>query len=118
MTKFLTCAALIAAALFETGSNSLAKQAAIFTATFLALICISSPLMAAEASPEPAGFDILGMKLGMSVAEIETAIKAHNPQLNISMDEIGTDYGSASANSFNALEPRSRTWSKSSSSSP
>jgi hypothetical protein len=53
--KFLvTCAALIAVALFKTGSKSLFKQAAIFSATFLALIYISSPLKAAEVARDPA----------------------------------------------------------------
>jgi hypothetical protein len=76
MTKVVTCAAPIAAALFQTGLKSLFKQAAIFSVTLLALINIGSPLRAAEAAHDPTGFDILGMKLGMSAAEIQAAIKA------------------------------------------
>src|SRR5271156_961692 len=55
MTKVVSCAAPIAAALFKTGLNSLFKPAAIFSVTLLALIVISSPLRAAEAAPTPSG---------------------------------------------------------------
>jgi len=54
---------------------------------------VGSPLEAAAAAPDPAGFDILGMKLGMTVEEIEGVIKAYNPDLNIYMDQIPTDQG-------------------------
>jgi hypothetical protein len=80
MTKALPCAAL-AATLFMTSLKFLFKQAAIFSAILLILMDISSPLRAAQGAPNPAGFDILGMKLGMSVAEIEAAINAYNPSL-------------------------------------
>src|SRR5271156_771339 len=53
MTKVVSCAAPIAAALFKTGLNSLFKPAAIFSVTLLALIVISSRLRAAEAAPTP-----------------------------------------------------------------
>ena len=78
MTKVLPCTAL-----FKTSLKSLFKRAAAFSATLLALIYISSPLSAAVAAPAPAGFDILGMKLGMSVAQIEAAIRAYDPSLTI-----------------------------------
>jgi hypothetical protein len=42
---------------------------------------ISFPLRAAEGAHHPADFDILGMKLGMNIAEIEAAIKASDPSL-------------------------------------
>ena len=83
MTNIVTRAAPIAAVLFKTGLKSLFKPAAIFSVTLLALTDIGSPLRAAEAAPDPAGFDILGMKLGMSVADIQAAIKAYNPSLKI-----------------------------------
>jgi hypothetical protein len=83
MAKVLTCAALSAPALFKPSLKSLFRQAAIVSVTILALIDTSSPLRAAEAAPDPAGFDILGMKLGMSVAQIEAAIKAYNPSFRI-----------------------------------
>jgi hypothetical protein len=83
MTQVETRTALILAALFKSGLKSLFKRAAIFSATFLVLIYISSPLSGAAATPNPAGFDILRMKLGMSVAQIEAAIKAHDPSLKI-----------------------------------
>jgi hypothetical protein len=51
MTKLVTCAALIAAALFKIGLTSLFKPAAIFSVTLLTLIDISSPLRAAQAAP-------------------------------------------------------------------
>jgi hypothetical protein len=44
--------------------------------------------LSAAATPNPAGFDILGMKLGMSVAQIEAAIKAYNPSLTIGIARI------------------------------
>lgn len=88
MTKIVTCAAPIAAALFKTGLKSLFKRAAIFSVTILALIEMSSPLRAAEAAPNPAGFDILGMKLGMSVEEIQAAIRAYNPSLTITVSKV------------------------------
>lgn len=72
----------------NTALKSWFTQAAIFFATFLALMYVDSPLRAAEATPDPAGFDILGMKLGMSVEEIQAAIKAHNPALKITMTKI------------------------------
>ena len=53
MTKIVTCAAPIAAALFKTGLTSLFKQAAIFSLALLALIVISSPLRAVAAAPTP-----------------------------------------------------------------
>lgn len=56
MTKIVTCAAPIAAALFKTGLKFLFKQAAIFSLALLALIEISSPLRAVEAAPaSPSG---------------------------------------------------------------
>jgi hypothetical protein len=51
MTKLVTCAAPIAAALFKIGLTSLFKPAAIFSVTLLTLIDISSPLRAAQAAP-------------------------------------------------------------------
>jgi len=42
---------------------------------------------AAQAASVPAGFDILGMKLGMSIEEIQAAIKAHDPTLEIIITE-------------------------------
>jgi hypothetical protein len=80
MTKALPCAAL-AATHFKTSLKFLFKQAAIFSAILLILMEIGSPLRAAQGAPNPAGFDILGMKLGMSVEQIEAAIKAFNPSL-------------------------------------
>ena len=53
MTKFVSCAAPIAAALFKTGLTSLFKHAAIFSVALLALIEISSPLRAMETAPTP-----------------------------------------------------------------
>jgi hypothetical protein len=53
MTKIVTCAAPIAAALFKTGRKFLFKQAAIFSVALLALIEISSPLRAVETAPAP-----------------------------------------------------------------
>src|SRR5271156_6356977 len=76
------------AALIKTGLKSLLKQVAIFFVALLALIEISSPLRAAEPAPASASFDILGMKLGMSVEEIEAAIKAHDPSLVIRMNKV------------------------------
>ena len=87
-TKTLPHAALVAM-LFKTSLKFLFKQAAISSAILLILMEIGSPLRAAEGAPNPAGFDILGMKLGMSVEQIEAAIKAYNPSLTIS----STDYG-------------------------
>ena len=49
---------------------------------------VGSALEAAAAAPDPTGFDILGMKLGMSVAEIEAAIKAYDPSLKVSMTKV------------------------------
>lgn len=80
MTNILSCAALVTT-LFKTSLKYLFKQTAISFAILLILIDISSPLRAAEGAPNPAGFDILGIKLGMSVAEVEAAIKASNPSL-------------------------------------
>jgi hypothetical protein len=82
MTKTLPYVAIVAM-LFKTRLKFLSKQAAISFAILLILMDISSPLRAAQGAPNPAGFDILGMKLGMSVAEIQAAIKAHNPSLPI-----------------------------------
>jgi hypothetical protein len=84
MTKIVPRAVLIATAPVKTGLKSLFKQAGIFSASFVALILISSPLWAADAAHGAAGFDILGMKLGMSVPEIEAAIKAYDPAREIS----------------------------------
>ena len=67
--------------LFNTSLYFLFKKAAMSFAILLILIGIGSPLLAAQGAPNPAGFDIVGMKLGMSVAEIEAAIKAYNPSL-------------------------------------
>jgi hypothetical protein len=53
MTKIVTCAAPIAAALFKTGLTSLFKPAAIFSVALLALIEINSPLRAMETAPTP-----------------------------------------------------------------
>jgi hypothetical protein len=53
MTKIVTCAAPIAAALFKTGLKSLFKHAAFFSVALLALIEISSPLRAVETAPTP-----------------------------------------------------------------
>ena len=53
MTKIVTCAAPIAAALFKTELTSLFKQAAIFATALSALIEISSPLRAVEAARAP-----------------------------------------------------------------
>ena len=39
-------------------------------------------------APGPAGFDILGMKLGMTVEEIEGAINAYDPSLKIRVDKV------------------------------
>lgn len=86
MTKVLPCAALVAM-LFMTSLKFLFKQAAIFSAILLILMGISSPLRVAEGAPDPAGFDILGMKLGMSVAQIEAAIRAYNPALEMRIDK-------------------------------
>lgn len=58
-------------------------KAAISFAILFILMEIGSPLGAAQGAPNPAGFDILGMKLGMSVEQIEAAIKAHSPSLPI-----------------------------------
>jgi DNA-binding transcriptional MerR regulator len=91
MTKVVICAAPIAAALFKTGLTSLFKPTAIFSVTLLALINIGSPLRAAEAAPDPAGFDILGMKLGMSIADIQAAIKAHDPALPMMIIKAAQD---------------------------
>jgi hypothetical protein len=82
MTRILPYARLVATR-FESSLNLLFKQAAIALATLLILMGISPPLRAAQGTPNPAGFDIVGMKLGMSVTEIEAAIKAHNPSLPI-----------------------------------
>jgi hypothetical protein len=82
MTKILLCGAPVSA-LFKTSLQFLRRQAALSFALFLILMEISSPLRAAQGPSNPAGFDILGMKLGMSVTEIEAAIKAHNPSLPI-----------------------------------
>src|ERR1700723_3044539 len=78
-----------ATALIETSLKSRFKQAAIFAATFLALTYVGSPPKAAEPAPDPAGFDILGMKLGMSVEEIQAAIKACDPSLKIILAKSG-----------------------------
>jgi hypothetical protein len=86
MNKILPCAAL-AATPFKINSKFLFKKAAILSAILLIFIDISSPLKAAEGAPNPAGFDILGMKLGMSVAEIEAAIKAYNPAFEMRIDK-------------------------------
>jgi hypothetical protein len=86
MTKTLPHNALVAM-LFKTSLKFLFKQAAISSAILLILMEIGSPLRAAEGSPNPAGFDILGMKLGMSVAQIESAIKAYDPTLVIRIDK-------------------------------
>jgi hypothetical protein len=86
MTRTLPHAALEAMP-FKTSLKSLFKQAAISLAILLILMEIGSPLGAAQGAPNPAGFDILGMKLGMSVAEIEAAIKAYNPALTIRIDK-------------------------------
>ncbi|HEX3885413.1 MAG TPA: hypothetical protein VHW66_22355 [Stellaceae bacterium] len=72
----------------KTGLKSLFRHAVIFSASFLTLLYAGSPPRAADAAPDPAGFDILGMKLGMSVEEIQAAIKAHNPALDIMMTKI------------------------------
>lgn len=82
MTKLLPVAALVAT-FFKTGLKSLLKQAALSFALLLILMEISSPLRAAQGASNPAGFDIVGMKLGMSVTEIEAAIRAHDPSLPI-----------------------------------
>jgi hypothetical protein len=89
MTKALSCAAL-AATHFMTSLKFLFKQAAIFSTILLILMGISSSPRAAEGAPDPAGFDILGMRLGMSVAEIEAAIKAYNPSLTIGIRNFPT----------------------------
>ena len=83
-------AAALAATLFMTSLKFLLKQAAILSAILLILMGISSPPRAAEGEPDPAGFDILGIKLGMSVAEIETAIKAYNPSLKMGISNFPT----------------------------
>jgi hypothetical protein len=88
MTKTLPHAALVAM-LFKTSLKFLFKQAAISFAILIILMETSSPLSAAQGAPNPAGFDILGMKLGMSTAEIESAIKAYNPSLTISISDYG-----------------------------
>ena len=80
----------IVVALFRTTLKSLLKPAAIFSGALLALIYISSPLRAEEAAPDPTGFDILGMKLGMSVAEIQAAIRAHDPLLTMNVTKVST----------------------------
>jgi hypothetical protein len=59
------------------------RLGAIFSMALLALVGISLPPGTAGATPDPASFDILGMKLGMSVEEIEAAIKAYNPSLPV-----------------------------------
>jgi hypothetical protein len=84
MTTVAPCTAF-----FKAGLKSLFKPAAIFPAIFLALIIyFSSPLAAAAATPNPAGFDILGMKLGMSVAQIEAAIRAYSPTLQMTTFKV------------------------------
>jgi hypothetical protein len=88
MTKVETRIALVSAAIFKTGLTSLFTRAAIYSAIFLALICIGSPLSAAAATPNPAGFDVLGMKLGMSVAQIEAAIRAYNPSFKMVLTNV------------------------------
>lgn len=88
MTKALLHAAL-ETMLSKTSLKFLFKRASISFAILLILMEISSPLRAGEGAPNPAEFDILGMKLGMSVEQIEAAIKAYNPALTIS----STDYG-------------------------
>jgi hypothetical protein len=82
MTKILPYATVVAT-LFEISLKFLFKKATLSFAILLILIDISSPLRAAQGASNPAGFDIVGMKLGMSVAEIQAAIKAHNPSLPI-----------------------------------
>jgi hypothetical protein len=86
MNKILPCAAPVAVP-FKIGLKMLFKKAAMPSAILLIFMHVSSPLRAAEAAPDPAGFDILGMKLGMSVAQIEAAIKAYNPSLSISTSD-------------------------------
>jgi hypothetical protein len=86
MTKILPHAALVAMP-FKTRLKFLVKQAAISLAILLILVEIGSPLGAAQGAPNPAGFDILGMKLGMSVAQIEAAIKAYDPTLTINITQ-------------------------------
>jgi hypothetical protein len=79
--KSLAASAAQGKTLVMTSLKFLFKQAAIFSAILLILMGISSPLRVAEGAPDPVGFDILGMKLGMSVAQIEAAIKAYDPSL-------------------------------------
>jgi hypothetical protein len=88
MTKAVLHAVLVAMP-FKTSLKFLFKQAAISFAILLILMKIGSPLRATEGTPNPAGFDILGMKLGMSVEQIEAAIKAYNPSLTISSADYG-----------------------------
>jgi hypothetical protein len=68
---------------YTTALKSSLKHGALLSVTLLALIYTGSSLKAAEPAPDPAGFDILGMKLGMTAGEIEAAIKAYNPSLDI-----------------------------------
>lgn len=74
----------------KTALKSSFAHAVIFFASFLTLIHVSSPLRAADATSDPAGFDVLRMKPGMSVVEIETAIKANNPAFTIGITRLAT----------------------------
>lgn len=80
MTKALLHAAL-ETMLSKTSLKFLSKLPTFSLAILVVLMEISSPLRAGEGAPNPAEFDILGMKLGMSVEQIDAAIKAYNSSL-------------------------------------
>lgn len=86
MTKALLHAAL-ETMLSKTSLKFLSKLPTFSLAILVVLMEISSPLRAGEGAPNPAEFDILGMKLGMSVEQIEAAIKAYDPTLLIRIDK-------------------------------